>query len=549
MNQQKISRGWKVLIIVIIGLIILLASVNLFATQFVKNKLEESFSNKPGGYRLHFEKLSVNVFMGTAGAVNIHLNSSSSPASKPTRQVDFAAESVRLSGISLYALFFKRIICIDVIRLQKPRIAIKNIQSAETRSFSKKHFSLYDIIHPRFDSLRINNLKVNEGSIKIIGRDSSEFFFAADSFRFVLNNLIADSMTARSGKIFGIGNASVSFKNIHGNFTKGFYRIVIPALTMNTRDSTMIIDSLLLSPTVDKRQFSKKLGRQVSCMTMMLANVHIYSGRFQRFIENRDVLIDSLEIGYAKINKYRDKNIPRKFVYHALHHTFLDSLHFKIELDQVKLNDADVVYELLNLGETEPRQMDFNDIQAELSELSNTAMNDTMKVRVSCFMMAQAPVKINMLLPLAKDEFYVTGTMGPYNMQIWNSMLKDYSPPAQIKSGQAKRMEFSCYANEKEGTGTVTFIYSDLTVRILNKQKETGGIKNAVKTFVANKVIVVKDNPDKNVLRIGKIEFTRDPGRNIVSYLWHLIFSGMKSSVGLHEEKMKKEISGSNQKK
>lgn len=550
MTQKKNSRRWKVVIIVIMVFIIALLSINLFATWFVKNKLEGSaFFNQPGGYQLHFEKLRVNVFTGTASGANIHLSPTPSFTSESPQKADFTAKAMKFSGIGLYSLLFKRVICINEIRVEKPVITIENIRSEQSKSFSKKPFSLYDIIHPKFDNLRISRLAVNKGTIKIAGRDSSDFFLAADSFSFEVTNLIADSSTARNGKIFRIGNASVSFENIHGNFTKGLYRIAIPSLTMNTRDSTMIIDSLLLSPTVDKRQFAKKLGRQVSCMTIMLANVRVHSGEFQQFIEHRDVLIDTVEIGYAKIHKYRDKNIPRKFVFHSLHHTFLDSLHFKINLDAVKLDDADVVYEILNPGETEPGMIAINNLKAELSGFSNTTMNDTMKVDVNCSMMSQASLEINMLLPLSKDEFYTTGMMGPYNMQIWNSMLKNYSPPMQIKSGHAESMKFSCYANEKEGTGQLTFIYSDLTVRILNKNKEPGSIKTPVKTFVANKLIIVKDNPDKNTLRIGKIEFTRDPGRNIISYVWHLIFSGMKSSVGLQEEKMKKEIPASNSEK
>src|SRR6476659_10058492 len=100
MTQKRISRGWKVLIIVSIVLILALVFVNLFATWYVKNTLEKSFSsNKPGGYALYFEKLYVNVLTGTVGAVNIHFSSSPSPASEVARKVDFRARSVKFSGI------------------------------------------------------------------------------------------------------------------------------------------------------------------------------------------------------------------------------------------------------------------------------------------------------------------------------------------------------------------------------------------------------------------------------------------------------------------
>ena len=86
----------------------------------------------------------------------------------------------------------------------------------------------------------------------------------------------------------------------------------------------------------------------------------------------------------------------------------------------------------------------------------------------------------------------------------------------------------------------MTLTYSDLKVSMLNLQYQKG-ILSRFKSFIASKMIK-ENNPEHDILRIGQIKFTRDPQKNFLSYVSNLIISGMKSSVGLQNEKMKKKI-------
>ncbi len=541
MKQKKISRPWLAPTIILAIFLIALFSVNHFASTFAQQKLESAI-NKSEHYKIYLESFHVNVFTGCASAINIRISPSSS-SNDSIEGVNFLAASIKLSGISWYSLVFKKIICIGGIQMQQPEISVKNWEVARKKNTAKKNFTLYDLIHTKFQSLRINKLEFNDGRISMSGKDSSNFFLASDSVNLELHDLLTDSATSHAEKFLAISSAVVSLKNIHGNFSEGFYRITIPSFTFSTSNGEASIDSMNFFPTIDKTLFAKKLGYQVAVRDIMMARVKVHSKEFLNLIELRQVLIDSVEIGYARIYNYKDRNIPGKFARHVLHHTFLDSLPFKLDLEKVKVDDGNVIYESLNIGATEPGRIDFDNITFSLTKFSNVNMRDTMRVDMSCKAMSHADFNLHMELPLAKNEFYANGTIGTHDMSIWNPILKNYSPSIQINSGHATKSTFSFSADSTAGTGSMTFMYSDLHVHVLNSDYEKGRGMSKLKTMIANKMIVIKNNPDDNRLRIGKIQYKRNPERNFISYAYHLIFSGMESSVGLKKEKLNQEIS------
>jgi hypothetical protein len=204
---------------------------------------------------------------------------------------------------------------------------------------------------------------------------------------------------------------------------------------------------------------------------------------------------------------------------------------------KLKIDLANLFYEELNEGSTETGQISFNKVNATLIGLTNMHPGDTMKLDITALMMNQATIKAKIEFPLSKIEFHADASMGPFDMKIWNSMIKNLGP-AQIESGNAKSLTLSCTANEIAGYGQMIFKFSDLKVKSLDEGHQ--GLLGGVKILLANAALV-DNNPDHETLRVGNIEYTRDPGRSIINYFWNLAFSGIKSSVGIQPEKSKKE--------
>ena len=151
--------------------------------------------------------------------------------------------------------------------------------------------------------------------------------------------------------------------------------------------------------------------------------------------------------------------------------------------------------------------------------------------------MNQAAVSSQLAFPLNGNTFTVSVNMEAFDMRILNPMVRNLAP-IEIVDGKAISMQMWCAANENSGSGQMTFIYSDLKVNAFAKNENKGKtLMTGMKNFVANELILEKNNPKDEVIRVGKVAYTRNPEKNIINYSWNLIFSGFKSSIGITEEK------------
>jgi hypothetical protein len=99
-------------------------------------------------------------------------------------------------------------------------------------------------------------------------------------------------------------------------------------------------------------------------------------------------------------------------------------------------------------------------------------------------------------------------------------------------SGKIEKLDFNFTANNTSATGSMTMIYNGLDLAIKNKNTDdTTAFKERLISVIAN-IKVIDSNPQKgNEIRIGIINYERDPERFLFSYCARSILSGIKSSL------------------
>lgn len=542
MKFKKPSSSKKILIIIFsIIIIVSIFSVNFFASKYLENAIEafNLKSDNPGS--LHIESLRVNVFTGNAFVKRIHYKSSPVISDDTVQNVALDAELLEISGISFYSLVYKKILKIKKISLIHPQLIIKNLKSTVDDSLPKDNVSFYDYIGSPIISFHTNEFVVTDGSLYVANQDSVNFRLTAQSVNLKLDNLNSDIGTRLTSKAFEIGDVDFSGEKI--DIRKGLYQFVIPNIHLNTKDLNLAVDSAFLIPIVDQVQLASRFGYRSDYIKMTLAEIKIQSHQFKDFLKEGNLFIDSTKIGYAKVHFFNNKNIPDKAELHLLPQAFLDSLDYKIAINLFELKNGTLEYEELEPENIQTGAISFNKIHAVLTGLSNVVHTDTMKLAVTGFIQSEAAIKVNIIFPRMESEYNLTADVGPFNMKILNSMIKS-AASFQIESGKAESATLYFNANEKEGNGAIKFLYTDLKIQSLDsRMKEPGGILNSVKSYLANKLIIVKDNPDNNnVLRVGNIQYARNPQKNLVNYIWKLVYSGLKSSVGVDQEKLTRRL-------
>src|SRR5690349_4121500 len=108
MKIRKKSLLAKRLIITGIILLILLVSVNFFATAYVRRTLEKYLLEKIGkSEAAPFKAIRVNFFTGSLGIRGLNLHSADSE-NDSSKSFDFVANSLVISGINFCSLLFRK---------------------------------------------------------------------------------------------------------------------------------------------------------------------------------------------------------------------------------------------------------------------------------------------------------------------------------------------------------------------------------------------------------------------------------------------------------
>jgi hypothetical protein len=99
-------------------------------------------------------------------------------------------------------------------------------------------------------------------------------------------------------------------------------------------------------------------------------------------------------------------------------------------------------------------------------------------------------------------------------------------------------LNFQFTANNTKATGNMTLLYHDLKIAVKNKQtNDTTALKERIVSILANNMILNSNPLPRKEVRIGTIDFERDPERFVFGYVFRSILSGMKSSLLRNPEK------------
>lgn len=524
---------YSALVIIVIGF-----GANIYAENYLRKYLvQHVLTNDSIPYHIETGKLSVNILTGSVCAKMVSIQSRDTSHSGSNNKINLQVAEVRISGVSYTKLLFKKSLHISKLNLEKPVLHITNFDTLTSKKDSSVLVNLYTLIQGNLKSMQLNSFKIVNGSITVTSRDTADLLVSLSAFNLELADISADSTLNTSGRRFEMGAMDGNIKSITGHFLKGLYAFNVSSLDISGEDGMLSIDSVFLRPAVEKEKFAIKLGYQTDCIQLKLADFKVYSNSFPEILELGSLMLEKIEISEMVLTDYRDKNLPNAQGVKPLPREMLYSFPVKLSIDQILLKKAKITYIELATGKSESGSISFSNVKGEITNISNMHPDDTMKINGTGYLMNQAAVSSQLAFPLNGNTFTVSVNMEAFDMRILNPMVRNLAP-IEIVDGKAISMQMWCAANENSGSGQMTFIYSDLKVNAFAKNENKGKtLMTGMKNFVANELILEKNNPKDEVIRVGKVAYNRNPEKNIINYSWNLIFSGFKSSIGITEEK------------
>jgi hypothetical protein len=212
-------------------------------------------------------------------------------------------------------------------------------------------------------------------------------------------------------------------------------------------------------------------------------------------------------------------------------------LPFFISCDTISVAGINVRYDEFNPDTRKTGGVSFRGIRGTITGLSNDST--VLKNRPWCLahfdtrFMGRYPLRVDFRFRQgsASGRYECRADLGPVDLPSMNPVFQPLAK-ISIESGRVNHLRFQFSGDDHTSSGTASFLYQDLSVKILKHDEEKGFRIRDLLSFTANRLLVYKHNPmPRKEVRTGAIRYTRIPGESFWGILWRSIRSGLWSSV------------------
>ncbi len=425
-------------------------------------------------------------------------------------------------GIGLYALVFNKILALDAIYLDSPRVVLRENSLFRMDSTSQRENEF---------TLRADRVVIR----------AADWIYTDSVSCNIITGLKSDisirdlNLDFHIGKPLSYRAAAVTIDSAEIRMPRQLYTFHILQASLNFDHNSFRADSIRVVPDVGKVQFGNHHGFEIDRFDCVIPFVRLDGLSFPS-VDSAAVTASAMEIQfYLKV--FRDKRLPFRTKKKFLPQDQLQRLPFALVIDTLEVKKSYVMYEEYAEGASEPGQIFFDNLYATFHNITNTETTGTTEFDARSNLLGHGELNLHVSIPRDnKKRTRLSGSIENFSIPEINSML---TPTTQIKveSGDLKELRFDFSYNSVRSDGELELTYENLKLISFKDDPKTDGEpeKDNLKTFIMNTFIFRKnmheDLPaDK---RKGTIEYLRDDSRSVFNFWSKSLVSGIKSAYKL----------------
>lgn len=304
-----------------------------------------------------------------------------------------------------------------------------------------------------------------------------------------------------------------------------YYILKAGAIQVNPVRGIFSLDSLTLSPHLDRAAFSAKKQRESDQFEIQSRSI-IGEGLALSLGDSTSVHLGQLAMQF-NLHAFRDKRLPDDVRYKPLPVEQLSRVPFPLYIDSLLIDSSRVVYEEMGEDAETPGIVTFDDLNATLRNLSSDSSTVPTLTAEARFMNTGS-IHIKGQLSNNAKPALLEGNLTNFPIGNLNDMLVPHTG-VKIEKGTIARLQFHFWFNNDRSDGQVELSYEDLRVVKLKDDNRNG--KNDLVTLLLN--FLIRKNKGKWVTgknNIGMVQYERDKQKGVFNFWWKSLFSGVKSS-------------------
>jgi len=442
---------------------------------------------------------------------------------------------------------------IGIVHIISPVLQIGSRKNDQKKKFSLEKLNLFPIINKQLSSLIVEDFKISNLDIDIadlqIGEEE-DLHVSGIELDMTQMKLDSSNTIFSEDKFFYCDIMHIDLPAFKMKTKDNFYQIGYRKLSFNSSEKTLILDSLQLQPLYDRETFSEIIEFQKDRIELLIPQIKIDEIDFRDIVFKKKYQAQKITLVDPDIAFFKDKTIEAdSSINKPMPAELLSGLPFYLNIDTIEVLNGKVKYEELASYISQPGMIHFDQLNAKLLNVSNDASireaGTSLLLAANAKVMSKTIVTLNANFPLNSEnqEFTVISSMGPIQVSEFNPIIKPLALLYAV-DGEIAQMQMNVHGNNVYGSGKMILKYSDLKVEMLKKKNLK---ESQLVSFLANAILIKKNNNSIFRLRRGPIYFERVKFRGLFNYITHFAIIGAKTSIGIDALKTKRKIKSLNE--
>lgn len=513
MNRNRILLASTVFAVAIIF------GTPLIVEPLLDKKITAALNEKYTDYIIEIDKVHWSLIPSKLKLKKITI--SSNTQHRDARDIRGEVESVQLKGIQLIKSVFTDKYEIDEIIISNSHL------EGKVPFLDKEKLPIVSSIN-----IHIGNILFDQINLALQDSSSARTLSVIDG---VLN--IADLKIEKLDTL-GIPN-HLNFKaeQVLSVSTDSLYTYIASGIIYSDTLMTLSIGNLSFVPNYKGYDFTAKQPYETDRIEAVFSPIYLYHFPAADYFNSGNFASSYIEIGNIDMNIFRDKRKEDSPLEKPVFQDVIYKYPGRLRIDSIGFNNGTITYTEHAEKANEPGKISMNEVKVRIYNITNDTIYKTkdgsMEMMAEALLMGKSKMKVALKAKLFDNQntFSMNGTLAELEVKELNPILEK-NAFIYFYSAKIEQMSFNFTANDTKATGEMTMLYNGLDIAIKNKRTDdTKTIKEQIISLIANKGAWDSNPLPGEDVRVGIIDYERDPTRAIMNYSIKSIISGIKSST------------------
>ena len=540
---KAIAAG--ILLVLVIGVTLVVVYWNAIKKQLIRDQVKSKVREKTERlYNIHYDSMELDEVGGNLSISNLTLQYDSArylmmkeKKDEPPMLFQIEIPSITVTGIQTPKALLNQEILGGKLQINRPVIEILYTHGGKNANRRVPSKEVYKQILGELERIKIDTVLIVGAKIVTINMQTGKQELQLMDTHMELRDVAIDSVASRdSSRILFSKQVSISCSQLLWSTPDQLYTYKIDTIAMHSVYQQINAERFRIIPALSEQKFAARKAMQADRFNIDMKQISFSGISFQHLMKE-ELTADSLMILSASFKIYRDMTMPPnpRSKIGTYPHQKVAQIPFPMEIKKLILRNSFVEYKEKGRLLQKIGKVTFGNMNAVISNVTNkkTAAQKTITADIQARFLNRFPVQTLWTFYLfnTKGRFDIKGHLGALNATALNTITEPLGG-ARVKVGHIHDLWFDFKGYDYGMDGTVKFLYDDLKVALLKKDKDTKALKEKKLLSWGANMIIKNSNPSrKEAPRIAHVHFDRVINRSIFHLSWKTLFEGVKETA------------------